>query len=107
MFGLFKKKDDSGKVIQNLLLNLTLLQSWSLDVMKRNLSSEDIMLVLNRMTQKPGLNATKEQLFAVQLMAISNTDLEAGRELRKKSNFDANAVMFCRNLGLDERFYTR
>ncbi len=103
MFG-FLKKEASEDQLQNLFINISLLQSWTTDIKKRDLSREDLQYILKKMSDKWCPNATRDQISVVALMALSN-NIDSFREIREKSNFDNNVVSFCQNLGLEEKYF--
>lgn len=103
MFGFFKKKQSlsDDEYANNIFINLTLIQSWVLDKRNKNLSSEDLNYIAKKIALSVGCTNNDVVHMAV-LLALSN-DLDAGRSLRSKVNFDPDAIDFCKKFGVHDR----
>ena len=104
MFGFFNKKQIEEKHVNNIFLNLTLLQSWSIDKRKIDYSADELRFIAEKIANNIGCES-KEAVATAVLLALSNMDLETGKKLRAKANFDADVIDFCKRLKLDDSYF--
>jgi len=104
MFGLFNKKPDQKTQLQQILFKITLLQSWSLDVRNKDYSAEDLFEISRKIASS--IDCKNENIIqGAVMMALTDLDLEKGRALRRKVNFDVDAISVCKGLKLDPAHY--
>ena len=106
MFG-FGKKSFDRQAQADIFLNLTLFQSWSLDIRRKDLNTSDLIFIAGKIADRLKVKATKDDLQGLAFMALQNMEFEQIRALRLSQNFDSQAIDFCKNLGLRSEWYSK
>ena len=105
MFGFGKKKIDD-KLINGILIEVGMFQSWTLDNRGVDLDSVILESIIKKILDRESVKYTNEEVGIMKLMALSNTEFDQLRAFRKKTNFDINVSGFCRSINLSAEFYT-
>lgn len=105
MFGFGKKKLDD-RLMGLISIEVGMFQSWTLDHRGTDLSPVILEQIIKKILDRENFKYTNKHISIIQLLAISNTDLDQLSDYRRKTNFDSNVSGFCKSINLSAEFYT-
>ena len=105
MFGFGKKKIDD-RLLGQIVIEVQMFQSWTLDMRRCDLSKEELSHIIKAIFEREKLSFNSSHISFAVMACLSQLDYSTVNKIRKQSNFDQQVAGFCRSVGLPTKYYT-
>ena len=106
MFGFGKKKKKmDDKLAGGIGMEMSMYMDWHLDNKERDLTWDEIAMIAEKILIREGIEHGHDEIFFLQGLVFSNTNFEAIKNFREKTNFDNQVSGFCKSIALDKKYY--
>jgi len=104
VFG-FGKKALDNRFTANILVEVGMFQSWTLDNKRKDLDIDELNAVIRGVINREKIRASDNQIQAIVSMCIMNTDLSKMEQFRRQTGFDQQVAGFCDSVGLPSSYW--
>ena len=104
MFG-FGKKSLDNKILANILIEVGMFQSWTMDHKNKDLDIAELNTVIRGIISREKIKASEDEIYGIVSMCIMNTDLNKMEDFRVKTGFDRQVAGFCNSINLPSSYW--